>query len=87
LDSVIVDVARHDSIRQHVMNQHVLISGGRAELYPVLIRYAWPSELDLMARLAGLELQERWAGWRREPFLPSSTMHVSVYRKKVEPDR
>jgi hypothetical protein len=50
-------------------------------LYPVSIHYTWPSELDLMARLAGLRLRERWAGWRREPFGADSTMHVSVYER------
>jgi hypothetical protein len=48
-------------------------------LAPVRLRYAFPSELDLMARLAGLELQERWGGWNGEPFTNSSTGHVSVY--------
>ncbi len=42
-------------------------------------RYVWPSELDLMARLAGLELRDRWGGWRREPFTAASRTHVSVW--------
>lgn len=42
-------------------------------------RYAWPSELDLMARFAGLSLTERWAGWGREPFTAESESHVSVW--------
>jgi hypothetical protein len=50
-------------------------------LYPIVTRYAWPSELDLMARLAGLRLKDRWAGWRREPFDSTSTSHVSVYTR------
>ena len=48
-------------------------------LYPIVTRYAWPSELDLMARIAGLRLKERWAGWNREPFTSASGTHVSVY--------
>ena len=44
-------------------------------------RYAWPSELDLMARLAGLRLKERWSGWNEEPFTSSSARHVSVYAR------
>jgi hypothetical protein len=44
-------------------------------------RYVWPSELDLMARIAGLRLRERWAGWRREPFTSDSREHVSVWEK------
>ena len=48
---------------------------------PVEMRYAWPAELDLMARLAGMRLEGRWAGWRREPFTAVSPAHVSVYEK------
>ena len=44
-------------------------------------RYVWPSELDLMARLAGMRLRERWSGWTREPFTSDSTWHVSVWEK------
>jgi SAM-dependent methyltransferase len=44
-------------------------------------RYVWPSELDLMARIAGLRLRERWSGWKREPFTNESTKHVSVWEK------
>ena len=50
-------------------------------LHSVPFRYVWPSELDLMARLAGMALVERWAGWRREPFTSDSTSHVSVWRR------
>ena len=45
--------------------QHMVLGGGRTTLYPVQIRYAWPSELDLMAKLAGLRLESRWDGWDR----------------------
>ena len=45
------------------------------------IRYAWPSELDLTARLAGLRLSERWGNWTGEPFSAASTRRISVYRK------
>jgi hypothetical protein len=44
-------------------------------------RYVWPAELDLMARLAGMRLRERWADWTREPFTSDSTKHVSVWQK------
>ena len=50
-------------------------------MYPVQIRYAWPSELDLMAQLAGLRLRERWADWAQSPFTSSSASHVSVYER------
>jgi hypothetical protein len=48
---------------------------------PVRIRYAWPSELDLMARLAGLRLRHRWSDWDEAPFTASSRGHVSVYER------
>jgi len=47
--------------------------------------YAWPSELDLMAQLAGLRLRDRWAGWNREPFTTDSYSHVSVWQKPGPP--
>jgi len=60
-----------------------MLEGDRVRMTPIEIRFAWPSELDLMARLANMRLRERWANWRREPFGSSSKQHVSVY----EPDR
>ena len=45
------------------------------------MRYAWPADLDLMARIAGLRLEQRWVGWSQEPFTAPSPSHVSVYRK------
>ena len=50
-------------------------------MYPGRLRYAWPSELDLMARLAGLRLRHRWADWRRSPFTSQSPSHVSIYER------
>ena len=79
LDLVRLDAARHDPVAQRVDFQHVVLSGDGIRLYPGAVRYAWPSELDLMARLAGLRLRERWGGWRREPFGAASDSHVSVY--------
>jgi hypothetical protein len=57
----------------------VLIGKEGIVLLPVKLRYAWPSELDLMARLAGLRLLARYANWERQPFIDSSPGHVSVY--------
>lgn len=59
--------------------EHGRVSQHGIELRPVNIRYVWPRELDLMARLAGLELRERWGGWDRCGFDESSRTHVSVY--------
>jgi SAM-dependent methyltransferase len=78
-DGIVLEASRHDPVNQRVDSQHVALSGAGARLWPVTLRYAWPSELDLMARLAGLRLRNRFGGWRREPFGASSTKHVSVY--------
>ena len=74
-----LDASKHDPVEQRVDSQHVVIAEEGTQLYPVSIRYAFPSELDLMARLAGLKLENRWGGWRREPFTADSPRHVSVY--------
>jgi predicted RNA methylase len=71
----------YDVVTQRFSSQHYDFVDGRVEAYPVEFRYAWPAELDLMARLAGLRLRDRWAGWRREPFTSLSRAHVSVYEK------
>lgn len=80
-DQVVLEVAVHDRALQTVDARFVVLSRAGVEQYPLKIRYAWPSELDLMARLAGLRLVHRWAGWRREPFTSASTVHVSVYER------
>jgi SAM-dependent methyltransferase len=79
VDRILLETSRHDPVRQRVYSQNILMSETETKFYPVQLRYAWPSELDLMARLAGLQLRERWGGWRREPFEASSVKHVSVY--------
>ena len=71
----------YDVVTQRFSSQHYVFSDGRVETFPVEFRYAWPSELDLMARLAGLALQDRWAGLEREPFTSLSRAHVSVFQK------
>jgi hypothetical protein len=81
IDEVRLDVARHDPVRQRVDAQHVSISEDGIRLIPVSIRYAWPSELDLMARVAGLCLRERYSTWTREPFSSESRSHISIYAK------
>ena len=78
-ESVMLDVALHEPVEQRVSSQHILFDGHGARLQPVAIRYAFPSELDLMAQLAGLELRERWGDWNREPFTAESGKHVSVW--------
>jgi SAM-dependent methyltransferase len=75
-----IDVARHDPVAQRIVAQHVVLTEAGTRLYPVQLRYCWPSELDLMARLNGLRLANRWSGWLKEPFTGASGRHVSVYR-------
>jgi SAM-dependent methyltransferase len=78
VDAVRLDVLRHDPAKQMLDESHVSISGTGVRLDPVVQRYAWPAELDLMARIAGLRLKERWDGWEREPFSGRGNV-VSVY--------
>jgi hypothetical protein len=77
--SVTFDVGRHDPVTQTLDETHVVLSPAGVRLFPIVTRYVWPSELDLMARIAGLRLVERWAGWNREQFTSTSSRHVSVY--------
>ena len=71
----------YDVVTQRFSSQHYVFAEDGVQAYPVEFRYAWPSELDLMGRLAGLTLSDRWAGWQREPFTSLSRAHVSVYQK------
>jgi SAM-dependent methyltransferase len=78
-DEVRLDVCRVDGVTQRLDESHVVLADGGIHLYPVVTRFVWPSELDLMARIAGLHLLERWAGWNREPFTAASGSYISVY--------
>lgn len=78
-------VDTYDVLHQHVISHHVqfgpeLSDGREARIGRTPHRYIWPSELDLMARLAGFELESRWADWDRSEFTAESRSHVSVYR-------
>src|SRR3954465_5314596 len=79
VDSVRLDVGRHDPVRQTLDESHVSLSASGITVNPIVCRYSWPSELDLMARLAGLRVHERWGGWNQEPFTANSRLHVSVF--------
>lgn len=80
-DAATLEVSRHDPTTQQVATSILRVSAAGVEIRPVFLRYAWPSELDLMAQLAGLALDERWQDWQRRPFTGSSQTHVSVYRR------
>ncbi len=71
----------YDVANQGLISHHVEIIDGKAERLSIPFRYAWPSELDLMAQLAGMTLRERWSGWKREPFTSDSDKHISVWEK------
>jgi hypothetical protein len=81
LDAVWIHFDRHRPAEQRVESQHVRLSEQGVRFYPVQIRYAYPSELDLMARLAGLRLRERFDGWRREPYSGFTRTCISVYER------
>jgi SAM-dependent methyltransferase len=79
VDRVHLDVLRHDPTTQTIEESHVSLSREGVRLVPVVQRYAWPSELDLMGRIAGLRLKERWDGWDRRAYSAESKVVVSVY--------
>ncbi len=74
-----LDASRIDVAQQTITAQHVHLSEKGIQIFPVRLRYIWPSEMDLMARLAGLRLRQRWGGWEMTPFTGSSGKHISVY--------
>jgi SAM-dependent methyltransferase len=71
----------YDVASQIAYSHHYWIEDGRLETFSAPFRYVWPAELDLMARIAGMTLRERWSGWGREPFTSESRSHVSVWTK------
>lgn len=74
-----LDVEEWDQTLQHIDALTMVIGAAGVEAYPSYGRYTWPSELDLLARLAGMRLRERWGGWRNEPYTATSRNPVSVY--------
>jgi SAM-dependent methyltransferase len=71
----------YDVVTQRLSGQHYYFKDGLIEASPTEMRYAWPAELDLMARIAGMRLAHRWGGWKKEPFTNLSPSHISVYEK------
>ena len=71
----------YDIAAQGLVSHHYWVVDGELEAWSMPFRYVWPSELDLMARLAGMTLRERWSDWNREPFTSESRNHVSVWEK------
>ena len=79
IDRVLVSFARHEPSTQTVRSQQVMITEEGIKMVPVHLRYIWPSEMDLMANMAGMALRERYGSWKRDPFSSSSVSHISVY--------
>jgi SAM-dependent methyltransferase len=71
----------YDVAAQGLVSHHYWVVEDQLEIFSSPFRYVWPSELDLMARLAGMTLRERWSGWREEPFTSDSATHISVWEK------
>ncbi len=73
---------QYDTATQQFTSNHVTVTAdGKGQFRRIPFRYAWPAEMDLMARIAGLSLKSRWAGWDRSAFTADSTTHVSVWQK------
>lgn len=80
-ERVILDTSTLDRAQQRISTRLVSLGGQATTQYPIEIRYVWPSELDLMAQLAGLGLRERWSDWRGGAFAAASPSHVSIYER------
>ena len=74
-------IDEYDVASQGLVSHHFSLVDGTIERVSMPFRYVWPSELDLMAELAGMKLRERWSDWRREEFTSESRKHVSVWEK------
>lgn len=68
-----------DPVNQIITSQFIVLDKSKTEVKPVKIRYAWPSELDLMAHMAGLKLVYHWDNWGQSPFTSNSSKHIAVY--------
>lgn len=80
-EQVSLQASQHDPVLQRLKSQFIVFKNDQVKLFPVEIRYCWPSELDLMAELAGLRLRHRWGGWARGEFNAASQKHISVYER------
>jgi len=82
LSEIVLDVARYDPVSQLLEENHVRLTTDGISMSPIVCRLITPGEMDLMARIAGFQLTERFAGWRRDPFDAASRAHVSIYRTR-----
>jgi hypothetical protein len=75
-----LECSQHDLVGQRVSSAVVMLGAAGLRMYPVEIRYAWPAELNIMGSMAGLDGEDRWSGWDRQPFTAASASQVSVWR-------
>jgi SAM-dependent methyltransferase len=87
VDPVHLGFDEYDVVTQRSVSHHYWDHGDRIETFSAPFRYVWPAELDLMARLAGMSLRQRWGDWDRTPFTSESRSHVSVWEKVTAPAR
>ena len=88
LDPDHVGIETFDDVAgQIAWSHHWIEAGGRLVRHSAPYRYVWPSELDLMARIAGFRLRDRWAGWDRAPFTSDSQSQVAVFEKNPDLQR
>lgn len=78
-DDLRFEVTQIDPLKQQVSSKLIHITGSGTRMYPVKLRYAWPAELDLMAKIAGLEIQHRWGSWQKNELTTKDEQHISVY--------
>lgn len=81
MQSAWLEAAIHDPVNQIFEFQRIRITSHGVKLVPFPMRYAWPSEIDLLAKLAGLQLKSRLGVWHGLPFTADSKMHICVYEK------
>ena len=81
MDTVWLEAAQHNPVTQTIDFQRLRITEDGTKLMPLAMRYVWPSELDLMAALAGLEPIEKWGGWNKQSLTASSDMYVALYQR------
>lgn len=78
-----IGIDEYDVVTQGLVSHHTHIREGVADVSSGRFRYVWPAELDLMARIAGMSLVDRWSGWDRGPFTSDSTSHVSLWQRPM----
>ncbi len=82
MDEVRISPHRYNAMTQILDINHLRLTSNGIQMSPISLRLVYPGELDLMARIAGLQLLHRWSGWRQEPFTVDSRRHVSVYGRR-----